>query len=162
MVTEVFPDSQASSNSDVDTTDGHAVTFAASSSGAGRWTIAVGFGSLLLVGVGIAVSSLLPSSPEGPQLTYQVVFDDLNVTLTEPGTLESSENTEIRCKVRGQNTITSVVESGSIVKEGDELLRLDTLQIEEQIHERSKFAHWCKAGEVQLKAHMNRSKLAIK
>ena len=95
-------------------------------------------------------------------MTYQVVFDDLDVTLTEMGTLESSENTEIRCKVRGQNTITSVVESGTIVKEGDELLRLDTLQIEEQIHERSKYAHWCKAGEVQLKAHMNRSKLAIK
>jgi len=166
MVTEVFPDGQASSNSGVDTTDrsadGHAVTFAASGSGAGRWTIAVGFGSLLLVGVGVAVNSLLPSSPEGPQLTYQVVFDDLDVTLTEMGTLESSENTEIRCKVRGQNTITSVVESGTIVKEGDELLRLDTLQIEEQIHERSKYAHWCKAGEVQLKAHMNRSKLAIK
>ena len=128
MVTEVFPDGQASSNSGVDTNDrsadGHAVTFAASGSGVGRWTIAVGFGSLLLVGVGVAVNSLLPSSPEGPQLTYQVVFDDLDVTLTELGTLESSENTEIRCKVRGQNTITSVVESGSIVKEGDELLRL--------------------------------------
>ena len=166
MATEVFPDGQASSNSGVDTTDrsadGHAVMIAASSRGAGRWMIAVGFGSLLLVGVGVAVSSLLPSSPEGPQLTYRVVFDDLDVTVTESGTLESSENTEIRCKVRGQNTITSVVESGSIVKEGDELLRLDTLQIEEQIHERSKYAHWCKAGEVQLKAHMNRSKLAIK
>ena len=124
--------------------------------------IAVGSGVLLLVVVGVAVTSLLPSTPDGPQLTYQVVLGDLDVTVTEPGTLESSENTEIRCKVRGQNTITSVVESGSIVKKGEELLRLDTLLIEEQIHERSKYAHWCKAGEVQLKAHMNRSGLAVK
>ena len=123
---------------------------------------AVGSGILLLVVVGVAVSSLLPSTPDGPQLTYRVVLGDLDVTVTEPGTLESSENTEIRCKVRGRNTITSVVESGSIVKEGEELLRLDTLLIEEQIHERTKFAHWCKAGEVQLKAHMNRSELAVR
>jgi len=166
MVTEVFPDAQASSDSGVDSIDrpaaGQAAAFAASSSGTRRWIFAVGFGILLLVGVGVAVSSLLPSTSDGPQLTYQVVLSDLDVTVTEPGTLESSENTEIRCKVRGQNTITSVVESGSIVKEGDELLRLDTLLIEEQIHERTKYAHWCKAGEVQLKAHMNRSKLAVK
>ncbi len=166
MVTEVFPDGQASSNSEVNSTDrpavGQAATYAASSSGARRWMIAVGSGILLLVGVAVAVSSLLPSSSDGPQLTYQVALDDLDVTVTESGTLESSENTEIRCKVRGQNTITSVVESGSIVKEGEELLRLDTLLIEEQIHERSKYAHWCKAGEVQLKAHMNRSALAVK
>jgi len=161
MVTEVFPDAQASSDSGVDGTDRPTAAFAASSSGTGRWMFAVGFGILLLVGVGVAVRSLLPSTPDGPQLTYQVVLGDLDVTVIESGTLESSENTEIRCKVRGQNTITSVVVSGSIVKAGDELLRLDTLLIEEQIHERSKFAHWCKAGEVQLKAHMNRSKLAV-
>jgi len=146
MVTEVSPDAQASSDSGMDSTDrpaaGQAAPFAASGSGTGRWMFAVGSGILLLVVVGVAVSSLLPSTPDGPQLTYRVVLGDLDVTVTEPGTLESSENTEIRCKVRGQNTITSVVESGSIVKEGEELLRLDTLLIEEQIHERTKYAHW--------------------
>jgi HlyD family secretion protein len=141
---------------------GQAAPFAASGSRAGRWMFALGSGILLLVVVGVAVSFLLPSTPDGPQLTYRVVLGDLDVTVTESGTLESSENTEIRCKVRGQNTITSVVESGSIVKEGEELLRLDTLLIEEQIHERTKYAHWCKASEVQQKAHMNRSELAVR
>ncbi len=158
MVTDVVSDDRMPADVRMGNTDRPA----ASSSGARRWIFAIGFGILLLVAVGVATTSLLPSASNGPQLTYQVVFDDLDVTVTEPGTLESSENTEIRCKVRGQNTITSVVESGTIVKEGEELLRLDTLLIEEQIHERSKFAHWCKAGEVQLKAHMNRSELAVK
>ncbi len=166
MVTEVFPDNQASSDSGMDSTGrpaaGQAAPFATSGRGAGRWMFAVGSGLLLLVVVGVAVSSLLPSTPDGPRLTYQVVLGDLDVTVTEPGILESSENTEIRCKVRGQNTITSVVESGTIVEEGDELLRLDTLLIEEQIHERTKYAHWTKAAEVQLNAHMNRSELAVK
>ncbi len=158
MVTDVVPNDRMPTGVGVGNTDRPA----ASSSGARRWIFAIGFGILLLVAVGVATTSLLPSGSNGPQLTYQVVFDDLDVTVTEPGTLESSENTEIRCKVRGQNTITSVVESGTIVKEGEELLRLDTLMIEEQIHERSKFAHWCKAGEVQLKARMNASELAVK
>ena len=166
MVTEVFPDAQASSDSGMDGTDrpaaGQDASFAASGRGAGRWMFAVGSGILLLVVVGVTVSSLLPSTPDGPQMTYRVVLGNLDVTVTEPGILESSENTEIRCKVRGQNTITSVVESGSIVKEGEELLRLDTLRIEEQIHERTKYAHWCKAGEVQLQARMNRSELAVR
>ncbi len=166
MVTEVFPDAQASSDSGMDGTDrpaaGQDASFAASGRGAGRWMFAVGSGILLLVVVGVTVSSLLPSTPDGPQLTHRVVLGNLDVTVTEPGILESSENTEIRCKVRGQNTITSVVASGSIVEEGEELLRLDTLRIEEQIHERTKYAHWCKAGEVQLQARMNRSELAVR
>ena len=164
MVTEAFPAPRgASSDSGMDRpAAGQTAPFAASGSRAGRWMFALGSGILLLVVVGVAVSFLLPSTPDGPQLTYRVVLGDLDVTVTESGTLESSENTEIRCKVRGQNTITSVVESGSIVKEGEELLRLDTLLIEEQIHERTKYAHWCKASEVQQKAHMNRSELAVR
>tara|TARA_Y100000588_G_scaffold300617_1_gene322191 strand:- start:1362 stop:2960 length:1599 start_codon:yes stop_codon:yes gene_type:complete len=166
MVTDVFPDDRVPADARVGNTDrpesGKASTYAAASSGTRRWFFAFGFVILLLIAAGVVTTSLVPSTPDGPQLTHTVVFDDLDVTVIEPGTLESSENTEIRCKVRGQNTITSVVESGTVVKKGDELLRLDTLMIEEQIHERSKFAHWCKAGEIQLKAHMNRSELAIK
>ena len=102
MVTDVVSDDRMPADVRMGNTDRPA----ASSSGARRWIFAIGFGILLLVAVGVATTSLLPSASNGPQLTYQVVFDDLDVTVTEPGTLESSENTEIRCKVRGQNTIT--------------------------------------------------------
>ena len=55
------------------------------------------------------------------------------MTVTEQGLLESAENTEIKCKVRGWNTVIWVIESGTVVEPGDELVRLDTLFIEEQI-----------------------------
>ena len=119
-------------------------------------TVAV-LGGLVLGATTLAV----PEKAEGPKLTHTVSRADLLVTVTEQGTVESAENTEIRCKVRGSNTITWVVETGTEVKKDDQLLTLDTLFIEEQIHERSKYAHWCKATEVEFKARMERCELAI-
>jgi multidrug efflux pump subunit AcrA (membrane-fusion protein) len=86
---------------------------------------------------------------------------DLIVSVTEQGTLESADNTEIKCKVRGQNTIIWVIESGSIVKPGDELVRLDTLVIEDAISERKKYAWWTKSGAERARADVARAELAI-
>ena len=63
------------------------------------------------------------------------------VSVTEQGTLESANNTEIKCRVRGDNTITFVIESGTQVEEGEILIQLETLAIEEEISERTKFFH---------------------
>ncbi|MEM9589567.1 MAG: hypothetical protein AAGA03_19950, partial [Planctomycetota bacterium] len=95
------------------------------------------------------------------KLTHQITRGDLIVTVTEHGTLESSENTEIKCKVRGQNTVIWVIESGTHVEVGDELVRLDTLVIEDAIAERSKYAHWSRSGADLWKANAARAELAI-
>ena len=87
---------------------------------------------------------------------------DLAVTVVEQGVLESSENTEIKCKVRGDNTVVWVIENGTYVQPGDELVRLDTLEIEDNINERSKYAHWSRSGADWSEADVARSKLAIK
>ena len=98
-------------------------------SGFGRWVIRF---LILGVFVGGAVAGVyylpnnLLSKEVVENLTYKVTRGPITISVTEQGTLESSENTEIKCKVRGRNTVTWVVESGAIVKEGDELVRLDT------------------------------------
>ena len=69
----------------------------------------------------------------GPKLTHKIARGDLEVSVTEQGTLESSNNTEIKCKVRGTATVLWVIEAGTIVKPGDELVRLDTSTIEDNI-----------------------------
>ena len=94
-------------------------------------------------------------------MTHSIVRGDLLVTVTEQGTLESSNNIEIKCKVRGDNTIIWVIESGTEVKPGDELVRLDTLFIEEQISERTKFSHLAKSGVARSQADVARAGLAI-
>ena len=102
-----------------------------------------------------------PSQEIGPVVTHTVARGDLCARVTEQGTLESAENTEIKCRVRGENTIIWVIESGSIVKAGDELLRLDTLAIEDAIAECTKNAHLTRSGAERAQADVARAKLAI-
>ena len=86
---------------------------------------------------------------------------DLMVSVTEQGTVESANNTEIKCRVRGSNTITFVIESGTEVQAGDVLIKLETLAIEEEISERTKFYHLAESQVARSAADVERSKLAI-
>lgn len=116
---------------------------------------AIGFGVYRYFNATVVVTT-------GPLLTHVVERGDLIVSVVEQGTLESKENLEIKCKVRGENTIIWVIENGSTVEEGQELLRLDTLAIEDAINERSKYALWSLSGAEQAAAHARRSAIAIK
>jgi len=98
----------------------------------------------------------------GPRLTHTVKRADLIVTVTEQGTLESKENTEIKCKVRTPSVpITWVIESGSQVKPGDVLVRLATLDYEDRLNEVSKWVHSARAGLARSGANMKRAQLAV-
>ena len=96
-----------------------------------------------------------------PALTHTITRGELLVTVTEQGTLESSNNTEIKCKVRGNNTIIWVIESGTEVNAGDELFRLETLLIDDQISERTKFAHLAHSAVARSQANVTKAELAI-
>ena len=92
---------------------------------------------------------------------HVVTRGELIVSVTEQGTLESSNNTEIKNQVRGDNTITFVVESGVTAKPGDVLAQLETLAIEEEISERTKYAHLAQSEAARSKADVARAELAI-
>ncbi len=97
----------------------------------------------------------------GSEDVVQVKRGDLRATLTEQGTLESGNSEKIKCRVRGASTINWVVESGTRVLKGDELVRLENKQIEEYLHERTKFAYLSEDAAVTHRAQANRAKLAI-
>lgn len=120
-------------------------------------------GILIVTAVGTALMMSTPaeSRPAGPLATHTVTRGELLVTITEQGTLESSNNTEIKCRVRGDNVITSVVESGTQVEEGDVLVTLETLLIEEEISERTKFYHLANAAAARSAADVERAEIAI-
>jgi multidrug efflux pump subunit AcrA (membrane-fusion protein) len=123
----------------------------------------------LLFGSGIAVLALTavltakarwsPKTESG--VTYAISHEDLTVTVTAQGLLESEQNTEIKCKVRGWNTIIWIIDSGTFVEPGDVLVRMDSLFIEEQIDERTKYAHWSRSGAEHSKAQVVSSELAL-
>ena len=120
---------------------------------------------VVLALAGVAAAAILSergaSRSLGPVSTHVIARGELLVSVTEQGTLESSDNTEIKCKVRGDNVIISVIESGTVVEPGDELLRLETLLIEEEINERTKFAHLADSQVARSKADLARAKIAI-
>jgi len=125
-------------------------------------------GALLAAGavaVLAAAAQWMPRSESakviGLVVTHTITRRDLTVTAMEQGVLESAENTEIKCKVRDHNTIIWVIKSGSIVKAGDELLRLDTLAIEDAIAELTKTAHLTRSGAERAKADVARAELAV-
>ncbi len=99
--------------------------------GRGLFAIVV-VGGLLAIGAAFIPGAISSQELVGLNLTHTIAKGDLLVTVTEQGTLESSKNTEIKCKVRGFSTVTWVIPTGSVVEPGDELVRLDTLVIEEQ------------------------------
>ena len=114
---------------------------------------------------GFAAFSFLPevepSSVNSSASTHSITRGELIVAITEQGTLESSNNSEIKCRVRGDNTITFVIESGTEVQPGDVLVRLETLAIEEEISERTKFYHLAESQVARSSADVERAKLAI-
>ena len=119
---------------------------------------------VVLAGIVAAVMKIsIVMSSEGPipRLTHTIARGDLVVTVTSQGLVESSENTEIKCQVRGRNAVLWIVESGTTVKPGDELVRIDPLFLQEQIDERTKYAHWSQSAADRSAATVARSILAV-
>ena len=121
---------------------------------------------VIVVG-GIAVNRFsqaglqISTSSSESLLTHTVAKGNLSISVIEQGTLESTENTEIKCKVRGENTVIWVVENGSQVNKDEVLVKLDTLVIEDTINERSKYALWSLSGAENARANAKRAALAI-
>ncbi|WP_145418277.1 HlyD family efflux transporter periplasmic adaptor subunit [Planctomycetes bacterium K23_9] len=120
---------------------------------------------LAVVGVGawaaVALAGHFGQSEQRVGMTYRVSRGDLVVTVSEQGVLESSENIEIKSKVRGYNAVLWIVDSGTFVEEGDELVRLDALFIQEQVDERTKYANWSQSAADRSAANFARSKIAV-
>jgi HlyD family secretion protein len=107
-----------------------------------------------------ASTSISSSSGEMPKL-HQVNRGTVRVLVTEQGTLESSNNTEVKCRVRGFNTVTFVVETGTIVEAGDLLVRLDTKNIDDTLSTQQTKVHESRATFEKSKANVAEAEIAI-
>ena len=127
--------------------------------------------TLLILGLGliaiiVSVMALQPTlfatSVSNSAITYEVPRGDLLVTITEQGSLESSNNTEIKSKGRGFNTVTWVIPSGTVVKPGDELVRLDTKVLEEHLSLSKTNVHKSRASLAKTSTGLATAKIAIR
>lgn len=93
----------------------------------------------MLAGLGVGGYLVMNRAPAARPdvLLHKVQKEDLNVTVTEKGTLESAENKDVVCRVRAGNkgfasTINWVIEDGTKVKKGDLLMVLDSSALDDQ------------------------------
>lgn len=124
--------------------------------------VAILVGMLAVLGAA-AATAFWPSgvAETDSYLTHTIQRGPLKVFVTEQGTLESSNNTEIKCKVRGFNVVTYVVPTGTIVEEGQELVRLDTKVIEEQHSLTKTNTFIAEATLAQTEANVEKANIAI-
>lgn len=130
----------------------------------GRWWLRGLLAVVAVAAIGAAstyISSAAVPTDTGPKLTHTIKRGDLLVTVTEQGTLESSNNTEVKCKVRGFSTVTWVIPAGTVVKPGDELVRLDTKVIEEEVSLTKTNTFIATATLEQTKANVAKAEISI-
>ncbi|MFO0014606.1 MAG: efflux RND transporter periplasmic adaptor subunit [Planctomycetota bacterium] len=101
-----------------------------------KWALGLIVAVLFLAGtatLGALAPRFMSADKTAKHLTHLVSRGDLAVTVTENGAVESSNNKEIKCLVKGGSTVLWVIETGTLVQPGDELVRLDQSQIEDKI-----------------------------
>ncbi|MFN7733153.1 MAG: efflux RND transporter periplasmic adaptor subunit [Pirellula sp.] len=101
-----------------------------------RWSRRLAILAVLAAGTAAAVAyapKFLYAEKAVKHLTHTVTRGSLSVTVTENGAVESSNNKEIKCLVKGGSTVLWVIETGTMVEPGAELVKLDQSQIEDKI-----------------------------
>ena len=128
-----------------------------------RWLLSfVGF--VAIVGVGYLAYARYFSGydeDEGRMLTTQVKKADLLITVTEDGNVESANNVELKSKVPGSNTILEIVSDGAHVKKGDQLVKLDSWSIEEQITTQEIAVAKAEAAKITSEKNFAAAKIAV-
>jgi HlyD family secretion protein len=99
-------------------------------------------------------------TPSDTQL-YEVRRENLRITVTEDGNLESSDNTEVKCEVPGGSTILKIVDEGIRVEEGAELVWLDESTIEDALDQQKGVVDEAQAAKIQAVENSKAAKIAI-
>lgn len=135
--------------------------------GRGGWSRWLLPGLLLLIIVGLAaagsakLAGTFASATSSRLLTHTVGKGELLITITEDGNLESANNQDVKCEVAGGSTILWIVEDGKMVAKGEELVRLDAAQLEEQISQQKITYEKARAAYIQAEKDYNVAKISV-
>jgi RND family efflux transporter MFP subunit len=95
------------------------------------------------------------------ELTRKVVRGNLLVTITASGNVESSKNVDVKCEVAGGSTILWLVPDGTQVNEGDELVKLDSSALEDQVSAQEIAYQKAMAMKIEAEKTFSASKIAV-
>ncbi|MEL0098755.1 MAG: hypothetical protein VW907_04295, partial [Opitutae bacterium] len=108
---------------------------------------------------------------ESSTLEIQPLFEEAKIAqfkleITEPGEVKSAENVEIKSEVKSRSSggvsILEIVPEGTLVKEGDFLVRLDDASLQKDLLRQRISVHQANATLVKATADVEAAKLALK
>lgn len=137
----------------------------AGKSGAGGTVVFLLLLVLLIGGGAFAYSAIFGDEESGQNegaLLYTVAKNDILVTVTEDGNVESASNVDVKCSVSGGSTILWIVEDGTTVSEGDEIVKLDTANLEDQLNTQKMNYERAMATRIQATEDFEASKLSVR
>ncbi len=123
--------------------------------------------SLVLIAVLGAIGATLKNSLLSPAavvhsaMTEKVHKTDLVVSITEDGNVESAQNKDIKCEVQGGGVILWLIKDGTLVKKGDELVRLDSSAIEDKINQQKITYEKARATMIEAEKNFSAAKIAV-
>jgi RND family efflux transporter MFP subunit len=101
--------------------------------------------------------------PTGPAIEpYTVAAQDLLITVTEDGNVESASNVDVKCLVLGGSSILWIVPDGSEVKKGDKVVELEASVIEDQINAQRITYEKARSAMIQAEKDLEVAKISVK
>ncbi len=94
-------------------------------------------------------------------MTEKVIRGNMVIVVTEDGNVESSSNVDVKCEVAGGSTILWLVKDGTRVHEGDDLVRLDSSSIEDQVNSQKIAYAKAEAAKIEAEKTFSASKIAV-
>lgn len=135
-------------------------------SGFGGWLVLI----LVLIGLAgvgyyflprlLALTSA-PATDRGT-LTHTISRGRLLVTVTEDGNVESARNLDVKCQVAGGTSILWIVQDGKEVEEGEELVKLDSANLEEQLNSQKIAFGKAEASKIQAEQDYEAAKITVR
>lgn len=101
------------------------------------------------------------SNPVSNATTHTVKREQLVVTVTEDGNIESAKNIDIKCEIAGGSTILSIIADGTLVEAGQELVQLDQSGIEEQLRSQKGIYEKALAAQIQATEDAKAASIAV-
>lgn len=102
-----------------------------------------------------------PEKSDSAVITHTVRRESLLVTVTEDGELQSASNVDVKCEIPGGSTILWIIPDGTVVQKDQEIVRLDSSGIEEQLTQQTGVYEKALAAQIKSKEDAEAASIAV-
>lgn len=129
----------------------------------GRWGRRAGLAALFLAAAAFSAVVWRPwaGAGEQPAEIVRVRRGNLVKTLIVEGSVESAQSVELKCHIKGGSTLLWVIPDGTLVKQGDELARLDSSLIDEEVSAQTILVEQARAAKIAAERNVSATAISV-